>query len=475
MTNSISARQSWAESQTLRTTILSNMFEKLGLIKKEDISQDLKPHRIRNDNLAVNKIKDMTKVTMNPFDSCLDPATLFNIGTGKGASENTERFLLNLNNTGDKARRTFISECVEDPSRFESRIPRQKLYTFATECAKKQHSTADGKVIAASMVRNLFGSILYLSLQRKIDMEEVLKYPLTPIPLSLSHVDGTMLKSTKSALLKNLESRVQTLTPTSIIDASFFYHLHGNLPATFGATAKYLLKRIMESVGDVIHFVNDKWIKPSIKDIKREGRESSSVMYRISGPAQKRPGNWISSLRNDCFKISLVEFLINNWELNNMSDIFKRKTLYANCGNKCYMYKAVDDTVVRTEVTELYSNHEEADSRMFFHLAYESELNNVVIRTADTDCLIIALDCLPSLNPYLRLWLEVRLQSNNSIRFISVNQLFSKLGTSISHALPAYHAFTGCDYTASFIRKGKLRPLTMREFSTKAQEAFATL
>ena len=38
-------------------------------------------------------------------------------------------------------------------------------------------------MMAVEMVRDLFGSILFLALQRKIDMAEVLSFPLTPTPL----------------------------------------------------------------------------------------------------------------------------------------------------------------------------------------------------------------------------------------------------------------------------------------------------
>jgi hypothetical protein len=151
-------------------------------------------------------------------------------------------------------------------------------------------------------------------------MAEVLKYPLTPVPLSLSHVDGSMQKTPKAALLKFIESQVETQPPTSInttiIDASFFLHLQMNsaLPSSFGAVARFLLQRILSSDGDIIHFVTDKWLSPSIKDCERDSRSSSSTAYRITGPAQKRPSNWIQALRNANFKESLIEFLVNSWE-----------------------------------------------------------------------------------------------------------------------------------------------------------------
>ena len=46
LTNSISARQRWAQSHSIRVSIISNIFEEIGLTKKENISEDCKPHQI---------------------------------------------------------------------------------------------------------------------------------------------------------------------------------------------------------------------------------------------------------------------------------------------------------------------------------------------------------------------------------------------------------------------------------------------
>ena len=37
------------------------------------------------------------------------------------------------------------------------------------------------------MARDLFGSVFFLFLQRKVDMAEVFCYPLTPVPLETYH------------------------------------------------------------------------------------------------------------------------------------------------------------------------------------------------------------------------------------------------------------------------------------------------
>ena len=146
-------------------------------------------------------------------------------------------------------------------------------------------------------------------------MAEVLKYLLTPVPLSLSHVDGTMQKIHKATLMKPLESEVTATPPpsinTTIIDASFVLHLQTSffLPSSFGAIAHMLLQKLMYVEGDVIHFVTDKWLPPSIKNCERDSKMSSSTAFNITGPSQKRPIKWNQALRNNHFKESLIEFL----------------------------------------------------------------------------------------------------------------------------------------------------------------------
>ena len=82
------------------------------------------------------------------------------------------------------------------------------------------------KVVTACFLRNHFGSLLCLSLEEKTDMAEVLSYPLTYVPLSLSYSDGSMLSSPKSNLMKYLQTFAVSKTPEvvheTIIDAMFY-------------------------------------------------------------------------------------------------------------------------------------------------------------------------------------------------------------------------------------------------------------
>ena len=135
---------------------------------------------------------------MNPFSPAIEKSCLFNITSGKSSNDEVASFLLNFEIIGREAREKFIEECIEDTTRFEKPIKRNKVHTFATGNTTFKLQGKDKKIIAISLRKDLFGSILLLSLRQRIDMGKVLKYPLTHVPLFLANVDGSMKKSPKA-------------------------------------------------------------------------------------------------------------------------------------------------------------------------------------------------------------------------------------------------------------------------------------
>ena len=105
--------------------------------------------------------------------------------------------MLNVNKIGQKTRESFIIQCIKDPKPFEEPMHHHKIINFVNEGASHSFGGANNKLMELEMVRDLFGNILYLASQRKNYMTEVCLFPLTPTPLSLSHADGTMLKTKK--------------------------------------------------------------------------------------------------------------------------------------------------------------------------------------------------------------------------------------------------------------------------------------
>ena len=112
---------------------------------------------------------------------------------------------------------------------------------------------------------------------------------------------------------------------SSAVDAMVLLHLQRNLPETFGGVTKSVLARLVQMKGKEIHFVSDKWVKPSIKDCERDKRSAENIPYQIQGPEQKLPSNWLSALRNPFFKESLILFLVNTWKDDEFSPIIGRK------------------------------------------------------------------------------------------------------------------------------------------------------
>ena len=56
--------------------------------------------------------------------------------------------------------------------------------------------------------QKLFGHMVLVASSRNLDMREVLKHPLGPLPWSLANCDGTMKKTNKSALARYVEKQV---------------------------------------------------------------------------------------------------------------------------------------------------------------------------------------------------------------------------------------------------------------------------
>ena len=185
--------------------------------------------------------------------------------------------------------------------------------------------------------------------------------------------------------------------------------------------------------GEEIHFIFDKTVCPSIKDIERTSRERNDTLtYRITGPFQKRPTDWLKAMKIDSFKKSLVQYLTESWKNHDLATYLGNKTLYANCENKVYAYKVKDSKLIVTEEDRLYSDHEEADSRMIFHvkeIAASDELKDIVIHAIDTDVLIIALGCYEELEEK-NLWMEAILFDTLTLKDDTVHldqKIFKKL------------------------------------------------
>jgi len=98
--------------------------------------------------------------------------------------------------------------------------------------------------------------------------------------------------------------------------------------------------------------------------------------------------------------------------------------------------------------------HEEADTRLLLHAHHATQqgLKNILIRTVDTDVIVIAIASMHRLEVNT-LWIGFGIGKH--FRYIPVHEIANSLGPDKSRALTVFHALTGCYTVSSFSSRGK--------------------
>lgn len=301
-----------------------------------------------------------------------------------------------------------------------------------------------------------------------VDLKELLTYSLTPVPLSLGTSDGTMTKTNKSALLHELEKGTECVSRVPagsalIVDAMAFIHQMHNIPPTFGQLADHLLKCLLDTAKSYgshrIDFVCDRYPTCSIKDCERDRRAASGAQkVKITRAEQKTPKQFKKYLADGSNKEDLIEFLYESWvkcDPKVLGDI----TLVVAHAKECHSLSVQHDCLVRTEIPVLFSDHEEADTRLLLHAYHAaSDFSTVVIKSPDTDVFILSL---ATANEFLGCDLLFLTGSGNSRRIINVFEISRKYTPEECKAILGLHVFSGCDSISAFQGKGKIKPLQL--------------
>ena len=178
-------------------------------------------------------------------------------------------------------------------------LSRIDFKNFAQENIKRK-TIESRKPNVAEGVRDIFVRLLTLAAResRAIDLHHILCYPITDVPLSLAHANGTRLKSEKASLTKLLESK-QTSVLTyinlpsiscSIIDGGLILYevLIRHTTSSYVNIATELLAGLCTLQGMGIHLLLDKYKSQStcIKDNERKLRCRTKEVFIITGPQQ---------------------------------------------------------------------------------------------------------------------------------------------------------------------------------------------
>ena len=397
--------------------------------------------------------------------------SLINIATGRATGSDTKEYLLGAIQRGRENRIKFESECQNEDGRLLQRIPRTKVKNFAAETTKvKQLSKSDHAKKATEGLRDVFIRMIVIVAKRTpFDLRNLLKYPITQFPLSMVHSDGTPMKTPK-----NLESMQDGFDEGSSVDATLFdggLLLHTYLSVahsipTYGSIARSVLSQVCSTAGQEIHVLFDTYVTDSIKGSERRLRGAEDRPFVIAGPEQTPRQSGQQLLKNGIFKEQLAIFLMEEWKKSHYGPILGCKTLVVSHGGNCqrYSFFSEGERMIVDRPIHLQGKHEEADTLIAFHAANME--GNIVVRASDTDVLVILVGMIGQREGTVSPLIIMDCGSGNCRRFINVNAITAALQGKrkrLASALPAIHAFTGCDFTSAFYRKGKVKPLELVE------------
>lgn len=325
------------------------------------------------------------------------------------------------------------------------------------------------------MQRDVFGRLLYASLQQNVDIEKALSYPLSPVPFSLCHSDGIICKTPKSVILDEILKH-QTdisdppLPDISIFDGFYLLHILKSLPESYGKISKHILRYILYNRKEV-YIIFDKYNTPSIKDYEHSLRGADDMQYNIQREG-RRTADFSQLLRSRNFKEKFVEFLIEDWSNDEHVILCEGKTVKLDY-DKCYVFQVSDNKMQKKIDWNSSCYHEEADTKIIHHICQINYARRVRIHCTDSDIPVIML---ANMN-YLKSEVEIIVDMSTSKKpfFLNINEIHRNLGDEFCRSLAVCHIFTGNDYNPSFFNKGKKRPLAIFNKDTKFQEAFNKL
>ena len=97
---------------------------------------------------------------------------------------------------------------------------------------------------------------------------------------------------------------------------------------------------------------------------------------------------------------------------------------------------------------------EESDERMLLHAYHISKTHqNLLIKTVDSDVVVIALAVFQEMYNLKELWIEFGVGKTQL--YLPIHELSLGLGVNICRAYPFFHSLSGCDTTSSVAGKGK--------------------
>ena len=289
------------------------------------------------------------------------------------------------------------------------------------------------------------------TLPARLEMEIWRNSLATKIRLLLHLSDGGKLHlGMKSDLLACLEElcTTQTEVPMAssvIVDgAAVVQMLHPKEARNFSEYASnvfipYITSQLHNATR--LDLVWDRYVEDSLKGTARAKR-GKGVHRRVVAEGVI-PKNWQDFLRVNSNKTEFFNFLSRAFNQNG-------KQLVITDGDSILSKPPLHGSDLLSPCT-----HEEADTRLLLHANHAALRGNlkILIRTVDTDVVLLAVSATATLCPEYELW--IAFGTRKHFRYLAAHKMAIALRMKKAKALPMFHALTGCDTVSSFVGHGK--------------------
>ena len=176
-------------------------------------------------------------------------------------------------------------------------------------------------------------------------MREVFEHPLGPLPWSLANYDGTLKKTNKAALARKLEENVAAAEhipqeSAHIIDGMSLVNKMNGENLTFEEFSFQLLYRVLQTAGNSkrVDVVFDVYTELSIKASERTLRGSDRGLHITNIMPGLKIKQWRHLLLCGESKNQLIQFVVENWQLQQQKQRLSDKILFVTCKKNASKY-----------------------------------------------------------------------------------------------------------------------------------------
>ena len=442
-------------------------------VNEPERHHDMRPHVIRREHEAVNKIKTAILSHGNPFAAEGDQ--LYNFITQAYVPQEYVSQILNADDIGQKLYEEYVAQRINGDDSLWLKVKKlnNNMYMSGN---KKQTVKIRDQTVDLRETKNLTGRLMILSRSnRDIDQKHAISnHEFTLTPRALFAPDGSMLPCTDKAKIihslqklassnENIE-QIETqatieqdpFSPSetssinqkiAIVDGMVLVQKMAVKKGTLN-TVKDLaesfnnkLTSLTEKFSEII-LVFDTYRPNSLKEKTRERRRQGKapIQYKIADDTIIKHIPFTRFLSHEKTKADLTDYLA------------KAVLNYKSKSPQLVITSASGHTRSNRNLHFEDNNHEEADTLMICLAAKASQRcpnAHLVFFTPDTDVLILAVA------NYDQLCKRTSISMVSGI--VDIEPIWRVMGKEKAKALHVFHAFTGADNIGKFSGIGKAK------------------